>query len=373
VGFADTAAVDLRGSQDPELPGFVYELEINNNGQAQVVEIPLYSGVPWGGSAEVVARAVYGESHRSRLRQLCRDLEDSGLASAVKSLADPSCKLPRVLSFARAVPHGSDLARLAAVAGRVEDAGFVLPWVVVPVEVLAARLKSIFPSISLSVFGRAGGAGAGAGADVLHRSFVLGEVLQPGQQYHLGLIGLPRLRTALVPGRSANGRLVLRLQDRTSMFLYDSESGPAEATSAVIDALRPEKLLRGLPQSLVLQNDQNELFVFVPSHPMLRSSVTGHPFTRYVQYYRGRPGWSESVRNRAYVFPVNVSGAFLQLPSVAATLYLLTSYLAHRQYADASKLMASLQTDNALGREESYTLGLIEGEYSGQSGVETGL
>lgn len=80
------------------------------------------------------------------------------------------------------------------------------------------------------------------------------------------------------------------------------------------------------------------------------------------------------MRNRAYVFPVNVSGAFLQLPSVSATLYLLVSNIMHRQYEDARKLMASLQTDRAFGKEESYTLGLSGGEHGVRSdAVETGL
>lgn len=288
VSSAAEAASDLMAGAEEVLPGAVYEIHLSRSTgseavEAHVLEVPVYAGTPWHGAVQVIANALYGESHRAQVRSLGRQLQRVGVSAAEAVLRDPNCKLPRILVAPQSVGSDADLAKVLRIVARVENAGFVLPWASLPIEMLQRRVVEGTAPIAADAQGPGAGNSPSGGspcAPILGPMSLAGLVAR-GELVPLACVELPRLRTGLLPSRSADGSLVLRLSDRTSMFLLDgAESG--EEPSAALDALSPQKLLRGLPQSLVLQNDQSELFVFVPSHPMLRPSITGHPFTTYV-------------------------------------------------------------------------------------------
>ena len=68
-------------------------------------------------------------------------------------------------------------------------------------------------------------------------------------------------------------------------------------------------LLRGLPHSLVLENENRQLHVMVPLHPLRRAFVQECPFTRHVWQLRGDPEWHEATTTRVYVTLASAVGA----------------------------------------------------------------
>lgn len=111
--------------------------------------------------------------------------------------------------------------------------------------------------------------------------------------------------------------------------------------------------LQGIPQSVVLENSFRQQFLFVPNMQLKRPETPGNPLSTELQLVRS-PQWEAAVKTRFYLYPLHPSGAFLQPPSLAATLYLVALRMLHREYHATSRLISTCSTDVPFSDDEMW-------------------
>ena len=159
----------------------------------------------------------------------------------------------------------------------------------------------------------------------------------------IDLVELPRLRLSFTAESSAAG---LRLH-------CVEHAGLSVSGRDRMDA-RTRELLKGLPHSLLLENEVGELSVLVsattlPSRPALAAAV----FSTEVVLDRSNKAWLKSVGNApAYLYSVHVGRLGLAAPTLAAGLYLLLLRFLDRQYASVFRTASCCVSDMPLSAEE---------------------
>ncbi len=69
--------------------------------------------------------------------------------------------------------------------------------------------------------------------------------------------------------------------------------------------------------------------------------------------------WEAAVKTRFYLYPLHPSGAFLQPPSLASTLYLVALRMLHREYHTTSRLISTCATDVPFSDDEQVEPGTL--------------
>lgn len=119
--------------------------------------------------------------------------------------------------------------------------------------------------------------------------------------------------------------------------------------------IQMESLLRGIPHSLLLANDNQELHVLVANVLPVRPFILASPFsTELVLDRSGKKGkeWIKHVQVKYFMYPVHISMSFLFTPSLSSALYLLLLKMLHRDYEEAHMVCNSIATDARLNEEE---------------------
>ena len=121
-----------------------------------------------------------------------------------------------------------------------------------------------------------------------------------------------------------------------------------------------EELLNGLPNSLLLENIEGELFVLVaaswkPQRPDLESEL----FPSDIVFQHGNEDWLKNLSVRYYLYPIHLSRSFMFRQTLSASLYLLLMRLLHRQYGEAFKVADMCIKDTVLSAEEQQIFDLI--------------
>jgi len=166
------------------------------------------------------------------------------------------------------------------------------------------------------------------------------------------LIELPRLRLSFVAktvdlGNGATTLLYSR--DHDGLFISNYRDSMIQ------------KLLEGVPHSLLLENVDHELFMLVPGAALpIRPSIVEDRFPTEIVFDRNRSNWLSNLEVRHYLYPIHKSKSFLFTPTLASALYLLLLRFLNRQYSQVFQLAGSCVTDGTLSMEENQIFDQLE-------------
>lgn len=111
------------------------------------------------------------------------------------------------------------------------------------------------------------------------------------------------------------------------------------------------KMIRGIPHSLLLSNLRGEHQLLVPVVPPRRPRVETQPFSTELVLERSNKEWLAVQNQRYYLYPVHVSLSFLMTKGINSALYLLLLRMLHRDYDSAYRLVDSVANDTKLSPE----------------------
>ena len=167
-----------------------------------------------------------------------------------------------------------------------------------------------------------------------------------GMNVSIDVIELPRLQLSFVARREpGTSHTRLYSQDHNGMFVSNMRD------KAVL------KLLDGLPHSILLENNDGDLAILLPTCRVRRLRNRNEPYSSELLFVRRDHKWWSAQRVRSFLFPVHLSLTFMFTPSLSSALYLLLLRFLNRQYADVFQLADSCVSDSALTVEESQILG----------------
>ena len=180
------------------------------------------------------------------------------------------------------------------------------------------------------------------------------------------IIELPRLKLTLrVERELPSGEYRLYSTDHDRQFVPDLSSSGVERGGSGLDrqvAGPARALAASIPHALLLCSANEEYTIVVPNVMMVRPVVQDQPFsTDLVLVREGEEGakWHATAQTKYFSYPIHVSNAFLQPPSLASALYLLVLRIQARDYAGASTLIGSISTDGAMTKEEEQIFNLL--------------
>jgi hypothetical protein len=168
------------------------------------------------------------------------------------------------------------------------------------------------------------------------------------QNLTIDVIELPRLNLNFVMKPSPlaahvnSGERLLFSQDHIGLFLSN------KLDHSTVD------LLAGIPNGLILENLDSELFLLVPSTIPIRPLVGKGWCSTSIVFDRVNTKWLKSLDQKHYLFPIHLSSAFLFTPSLSAALYLLNLKILARRYDQIFALIDSCVTDTPLTPEEAF-------------------
>jgi len=124
----------------------------------------------------------------------------------------------------------------------------------------------------------------------------------------------------------------------------------------VVDTLSSplRNLAAPLCNSVVLRNDKGQYFVLAANYGIIRPSYRGIPFSVETHPDKRINSWASNVRSRLLEYTVHPSLRFLVSSSFSASLYLLVSLIAKRDYCRACTLIDECFTDAPLSTEDKW-------------------
>eukprot|EP01033_Poteriospumella_lacustris_P010457 gene10460-7435_t len=152
----------------------------------------------------------------------------------------------------------------------------------------------------------------------------------------IDLIELPSLKLAFTGRVDHTGEYRLFSVDHVDLFI-SNERNPTY-----------EKLLAGIPHSIILSNVRGETQILVPVIPAVRVRIANEPFSTFIVLQRGEV---ETLAERFFLYPIHVSFSFLLTKGVNSALYLMLLRLLHRDYAEVFRLADSIATDTEFNKE----------------------
>lgn len=176
--------------------------------------------------------------------------------------------------------------------------------------------------------------------------------LKEGGDLCLDKVELPRLNLSFQERvQAGSGTRVLCSMDHANLFLPTFAGGE-----------QVEALLKGIPHSILLTNDNRELHVLLPNICVARPLIGSSPFSSELVLDRsGDAGkkWAEKTQVQYFLYPIHVSQSFMFTPSLSSALYLLMLRFLSRAYDEVVQLTASIATDAALNEDEGQIFTLL--------------
>ena len=162
------------------------------------------------------------------------------------------------------------------------------------------------------------------------------------EDFNIDLIELPRLKMAF--RAQVDGKGVTRLYsiDHVNLFVTNKRS---DLTTS---------LIRGIPHSLLLSDQNEEILILVPSIHPRRPFIGSAPFSTELVLDRTDKEWDDSLDTKYYIYPVHISLSFMFTPTLASALYLLLLRFFHRDYDQVFQLVNAIGTDTAFSAEEDH-------------------
>jgi hypothetical protein len=169
----------------------------------------------------------------------------------------------------------------------------------------------------------------------------------------IDLIEMPRLKLNFHEKCDENNTKRLFSMDHSHLFVSNFRSPLSN------------RLMTGLPHSLLLTSANNELQILVPVLDLVRPRIAVSPFTTDLVFNRDSPAWYASLDAHYYLYPIHVSLSFLFSPTLSSALYLLTTRFLSRNYEDVYRLANTIGTDAEFSPEENLifeSLGRLNGD-----------
>lgn len=181
------------------------------------------------------------------------------------------------------------------------------------------------------------------------------EVLNVRQSCTIDLIEMPRVNLSFRSKRveKIDGTIEHRLYSNDNDGLYIATSSKAR--------VMVEKLLGQIDHFIVLQNEDNDLFVLIPGCALPRRlHVDGSHLSVQVLLDRRNQEWINSMGEiRCYLYPVHSSKSFLITPTLSSSLYLLLMYFITGAYQEVYKMVESCVSED-LTSEEAQIFNQLE-------------
>lgn len=152
----------------------------------------------------------------------------------------------------------------------------------------------------------------------------------------IDLVELPRLKLAFEGRFDHAGEYRLYSIDHADLFI-SNERNPTY-----------NKMIVGIPHSIILSNVRGEMQIVVPVLSVKRPSIKDEPFSTFIVLDRTAV---ESLAERYFLYPVHISFSFLLTKGVNSAIYLLLLRFLHRDHAEVFRLADSIATDNAFNKE----------------------
>jgi hypothetical protein len=165
----------------------------------------------------------------------------------------------------------------------------------------------------------------------------------------IDLIELPRVNLSFKARavESVDGKIDHRLYSNDYDGLYIATSTESREIA--------ERLLGTISHFIVLQNEDNDLFVLIPSCALPRRlHVDGAHLSVQVILDRRNQDWIKNIGEvRSYLYPVHNSRSFLVTPSLASSLYLMLMYFITGSYPNVFKMVESCVSEELTAEEVS--------------------
>ena len=165
----------------------------------------------------------------------------------------------------------------------------------------------------------------------------------------IDIIELPRLRLSFEKVIHADGTVKYMCVEQSGYFIASYTSD-----------LNFIHLLDGIPNALLLANQDNEYLVLIPAtmQPGLIPHVEKQSFKLICNMMND--DWIIKTGDQTFfLYPIHSSGNFMASRSISATLYLLVLRLMTRNYTEAYRLIESCVCDRTLTSQEQQIYDLI--------------
>ena len=149
------------------------------------------------------------------------------------------------------------------------------------------------------------------------------------------------------------------LNDGTVRYICLEQSG--QFVSAYTDDLKIEGVLHGLPNTILLSNEDNEYSVIIPStiKPLLIKSKISKYTYKMIPTMTDTEWLSHVGEATYFLYPIHSSGCFMLSRSIGSSLYLLVVRLMTHKYKEAFALIESCVCDRNLTPQEQQIFKLI--------------
>ena len=149
------------------------------------------------------------------------------------------------------------------------------------------------------------------------------------------------------------------LPDGTVRYICLEQSG--QFVSAYTDDLKIEHVLHGLPNTILLSNEDKEYSVIIPStiKPILMTSQTSKYTYKMIPTMTDKEWLSHVGEATYFLYPIHSSGCFMLSRSIGSTLYLLVLRMMTRKYKEAFSLIESCVCDRNLTPQEKQIYKLL--------------
>lgn len=180
------------------------------------------------------------------------------------------------------------------------------------------------------------------------------EVLNVQQACTIDTIELPRVNLSFKAKRveKIDGTVEHRLYSNDNDGLYIASSSKSRGLV--------EKLLGSIDHFIVLQNEDNDLFVLIPGCALPRRlHVDGSHLSVQVLLDRRNQEWINNMGEiRCYLYPVHSSKSFLITPSLASSMYLMVMYFITGAYQEVYKMVESCVSEDLTSEEVRISNGI---------------
>ena len=247
-----------------------------------------------------------------------------------------------LLSMATAA-EGTQLHALAQCLGRVEPLSHVLAWAD------ASHLVKPPPKASTAAASRRKAAARASSAAQAHAAD--NHVPPSDIKLAVDLIELPRLKLTLHAQWTEAGEWRLSSADHGGFYVVDAM---VQREAELPSPLR----IPGAPHALLLRSHHGEYRALVPNVRPVRPRIADRPFSTELVLVRDSQ-WLSRASTPHFTYPVHVSGTFLEVETLAASMYLLALRLLQRDYDGAAALTRSVSTDTGMSPEEGQIFSLF--------------
>jgi len=173
------------------------------------------------------------------------------------------------------------------------------------------------------------------------------KVLNAQQACTIDTIELPRVNL------SFRAKRVEKIDGTVEHRLYSNDNDGLYIASSSKSRGLVEKLLGSIDHFIVLQNEDNDLFVLIPGCALPRRlHVDGSHLSVQVLLDRRNQEWINNMGEiRCYLYPVHSSKSFLITPSLASSMYLMVMYFITGAYQEVYKMVESCVSEDLTSEE----------------------